>query len=674
MNVQPAHIKEKIEKIRAFVTDHQETLHHLVANLPDDGSLLPLPIAAALGKCEIWPRRDGALVLTYDDNSSVTVREYEDKSLSEFLKEGQPVAYFDEKEAPVPVRIMYQPNSTGVPLEIKLPPDDFSFSSFSNDNLIIWWPEETPEMLDLGRTFFRPRFKRLSLYGWNTWLGNPKERAFKDFREGFMFENLLKPSHRQSVTNRGEVILGAAERLALDFEAVLADANDDHIRRFVIEHPEIIQPDYIRAYPGTPPDSQSDLVLLTPGDNGLQWKLMKLGNSTDALFSETSQVSEAFSTAKAELASCVGHGSKVLQDIPIQIPDGNISYQSVLSRNTTLSYPQRKQLLAQNTESDLMFITYDDLVNKLRFQVSDVVEIRERYLPVNTRLERLNIRSDEDFNQVMEIIDQEMRDEEIPATARDMEGWFRFSSTYGLNLMGRDPLSIKIYGWFKTRYGDKLNIDTDVGAMGVILRGDIFRMRFPLGYGLNRVICLKELTKERQQIITGTRDNPPTLNVLDFVEGLTQDYANSLTKEELEGLFNQFVFGRTAFMRIYEASQSEGLRSQARADLNASTNHLFTHPPSYGLSKWASLQAAEKFIKAFISAKGGEIPRSHRLQELSNIAETLGMSKIPEQWLSDIQCSAEVRYGGIIVTVQEAVEAQYSALQVCEHIANQLTN
>ena len=44
---------------------------------------------------------------------------------------------------------------------------------------------------------------------------------------------------------------------------------------------------------------------------------------------------------------------------------------------------------------------------------------------MNTRLERLNIKSDEDFDHVMEIIDQEMRDEEVPVTARDMEAWIR---------------------------------------------------------------------------------------------------------------------------------------------------------------------------------------------------------------------------------------------------------
>ena len=455
MNEQPNRLTERIEKLRAFVTAYREVLHQLVSNLPDDGSLLPLPIAAAVGKGEIWPCRDGAVVLTYDDqsDSSVTIRDYEDKPLSEFLKVGQPLAYFDENGAPVPVRIMYQPNSIGVPLEINLSPDDFSFSSFSNDNLIMWWPEETREMLDLKRTFFRPRFKRLSLFGWNAWLGNPKEHALKDYREAFMFQNLIKPSQRQSAISRGEAIFNATERLVLDFGAVLADANDDNVRSFLIEHPEIIQPDYVRAYRAAATDSQFDLILLAPGDNGTQWKLVKLGSPNDAFFSETNEISEAFSTAKAELAACVNRGSEVTQGIPFKLDDEDmISYQYVLSRNTRLSYVQRKHLRAQNAESDLMFSTYDDLVNRLRYEVNDVTEIRERYLPVNERLEKLSIRSDQEFDHVMEIIDQEMSDEQVPVTARDMEGWIRFSSTFGLNLMGRDPLSIKIYRWFQTRY------------------------------------------------------------------------------------------------------------------------------------------------------------------------------------------------------------------------------
>ena len=209
----------------------------------------------------------------------------------------------------------------------------------------------------------------------------------------------------------------------------------------------------------------------------------------------------------------------------------------------------------------------------------------------------------------------------------------------------------------------------NLGSMGVMLRGDILRMDFPIGYGLNRIICSKKLAKDRPSVIIGTRENPPTLNVLDFVEGLTQEFANTLDTEEMQGLFNQFVFGRNAFTRVYEIYDRSELTQQARADLMASSSHLFDSPPNYGLSKWASLQAAEKFIKDFIVAKGSAAPRIHNLKRLAAIAEGRGLPTIPEVWLDDIECAAEVRYGGTGVTAQEAIEAQYAALQVCEHIA-----
>jgi len=161
------------------------------------------------------------------------------------------------------------------------------------------------------------------------------------------------------------------------------------------------------------------------------------------------------------------------------------------------------------------------------------------------------------------------------------------------------------------------------------------------------------------------------MNPLDLIPGITQEYANSLTDEELEGIFNQFFFGFNAFIRINEVSRRGELTTQARADLVASVDHLFHSLPNYGLSKWASLQAAEKFIKQFIIEKGGTPPRHHQLKQLAGLAESLGLKKMPEEWLHDIQCSAEVRYGGIAVSAQEAVEAQYRTLELCEHIANE---
>jgi len=65
--------------------------------------------------------------------------------------------------------------------------------------------------------------------------------------------------------------------------------------------------------------------------------------------------------------------------------------------------------------------------------------------------EPYNIKTDEDFHNVMEKIDKDMRDDGIPVTARQLKGWLKFSSRFGLGIMMSDPLSQKVMDWFETR-------------------------------------------------------------------------------------------------------------------------------------------------------------------------------------------------------------------------------
>lgn len=91
--------------------------------------------------------------------------------------------------------------------------------------------------------------------------------------------------------------------------------------------------------------------------------------------------------------------------------------------------------------------------------------------------------------------------------------------------------------------------------------------------------------------------------------------------------------------------------------------------PTKGLSKWASLQAAEKFLKAYITQKGATAPFSHDLQRLATLAESHGLPSILHAELGKVQCSADVRYGRIPVTKQEAVEAHHVAIGICAEVA-----
>lgn len=103
-----------------------------------------------------------------------------------------------------------------------------------------------------------------------------------------------------------------------------------------------------------------------------------------------------------------------------------------------------------------------------------------RFLAVEARLEQLGVKTEDNFNRLMQEIDRELQSETVPFTARSMEAWRRFSSVFRLSLTTRDPLSKKIFDWFNRWYGERAKITGQLGSMGVMLRGDVWLWNFHL--------------------------------------------------------------------------------------------------------------------------------------------------------------------------------------------------
>jgi hypothetical protein len=127
--------------------------------------------------------------------------------------------------------------------------------------------------------------------------------------------------------------------------------------------------------------------------------------------------------------------------------------------------------------------------------------------------------------------------------------------------------------------------------------------------------------------------------------------------------------GLHAVELIREAAQHFSLVPEARGNIANAVDLLFSTPPQFGFSKWESLQATEKVLKAFILAKGAKFKFTHILEDLALPAELLGLPPIPRRELREIQCSPEVRYGTIDVAPREAVKAHQAAVSVCGGIA-----
>jgi hypothetical protein len=288
----------------------------------------------------------------------------------------------------------------------------------------------------------------------------------------------------------------------------------------------------------------------------------------------------------------------------------------------------------------------------------------------------LEISSEQEFLALMEDIDRELADEGVKITARPIMAGLRITKRYDIVLNACPPrrapkagcfepleISIRVHHWVEQRYGQRINVPFHIGRVVLPLRGALYVISCPTTYGTVQFVCEPHSFGQARETL-GT-NAPPTCNMVDLVEDLTADFARSLTAEEVIKIGAAFVTGMGAYSALRVINDVDYVR-EAVGDFDAAVFHLMDHQPQPGLSKWASLQAVEKLIKAYIAQKGGTVRFIHSLQRLTDQAITLGLPAPPEQYLADVQCPAGVRYGEVAVSVEEAVKAHLISLELCE--------
>jgi hypothetical protein len=147
---------------------------------------------------------------------------------------------------------------------------------------------------------------------------------------------------------------------------------------------------------------------------------------------------------------------------------------------------------------------------------------------------------------------------------------------------------------------------------------------------------------------------------------------NYYYESDLKIITQHFISGLDSLSNL-DRIKSKPFISEAKVDLENAVNNILSQQAHYGQSKWASLQFSEKLIKCFLAENSVEFPRIHKLSELYNLAVNNGLSPFPTNLLMHVQCSASVRYGEEIVSLEEAVNAHYSSLGICYYIAKGIT-
>jgi len=274
-------------------------------------------------------------------------------------------------------------------------------------------------------------------------------------------------------------------------------------------------------------------------------------------------------------------------------------------------------------------------------------------------------KGNQDFLNLIESVDSEMRQENVPMHARPTQAVIRIGKRLKINLMIAPPdkTTRQIYDWFDNKYGNRLKIDFSPGELAFLLRNDLFRFRFPKIWGQISVEADISTFGKRKKSVEFTESHLK-INFLDFIIDFTEAYAKSLLPSELQEISRLFKWGVESFDFVRAISNITYVK-EALGDFHSSVTHLFSNPPQYGLSRYASLQATEKLLKAYIKSRGQKPKRNHNLQALADRASSLGLVKFRPDVIEKIQCIGGVRYGEVSVSLHEAIDAHHAAINIC---------
>jgi len=274
------------------------------------------------------------------------------------------------------------------------------------------------------------------------------------------------------------------------------------------------------------------------------------------------------------------------------------------------------------------------------------------------------------FEALMAQIDSKLTDEGVAIPSRPMLAVREVSIKYGLSMpLGGDvvrmppdlrqnaALSEAIKQWYEDNYGDRLKVNLCPGQTVVLLDGDLYTLRVPGIFGSVQFVLTRQWLHN-----PGISRGPVIFNITQLVNEMTPAKAARLTDSALNSIGNAFD---TALPAAYTMeSTGHSLMRIARGDVEVAVNCMMARDGRYGESKWASLQAAEKVLKAAIDLTGVKFKFTHGLAELCETLTETGLAFDATAQVAVIQCKPGIRYGEEPCSRDEALAAHQASLQL----------
>jgi len=214
-------------------------------------------------------------------------------------------------------------------------------------------------------------------------------------------------------------------------------------------------------------------------------------------------------------------------------------------------------------------------------------------------------------------------------------------------------LGPRVFDWYRDNYGERNKIDWSPGSVVMSLHGSLWQLRMPMIMGTVDFFISRDLSTGKGNVIGR---HPPKCNVLHQVDGLTQNYADRLSDNDLVHIGREFENGYVS-IECLNMLQGHELFDQARGDYRQSVDTLLD-ARTLSKARWDNAQCAEKIFKGLLARAGYSFPtnarQGHDIAYLGNLLrQHLGID-LSESSLSVITCPPAVRYGEIHVDPNEA--------------------
>ncbi|MFC3051428.1 HEPN domain-containing protein [Kordiimonas pumila] len=190
-----------------------------------------------------------------------------------------------------------------------------------------------------------------------------------------------------------------------------------------------------------------------------------------------------------------------------------------------------------------------------------------------------------------------------------------------------------VWNWYRKQYGQKVDQAIQEGFSVILIRGEPFRIRFPVVYGTVR------------------------LNLLEFIEGANAGFWQDFAADQVEMIAREIA-------RLYYLLMDGKTSRKILADLNTAAHKLTGEYRDYGLSKWSSAQAAEKSLKTILYGPDEtKWKKTHDIKRLVEEAIQCGHSDLQIRYAELVDCDPSARYN-YEVTLDEAIKANHAAILI----------